>query len=447
MRKRLYSLSGLTSAADNRGNRAQYTLDANGNRLSTAVKTDSGAGLDGQPSPSDTAKTSAQAMSIDNASNRLLGFVQTQSLARGGQSLASATSPVDFSLDAAGNLTHDGASGFDYDSANRPAQARIRQGGEAFKVAYLHNALGQRVFKSEAQAIQGLPNEAELGAPFIAWLKARFAWLFAPAQTNAMLGQSYVYAEGALPGHALLGEYGNGGNASAASGGSAEYIWLPTDDGNAMPVGVVRGGQLYAVHSDHLATPRLITDSGNKPVWQWPYSAFGDNQPTGVLQATPVLQATKPPMTYNLRYPGQYFDEEAKLLQNYFRSNQAAQGRYTQADPIGLGGGLNRFGYVGGNPLSYTDPEGLSPKPDWWNKMWAPPDTSKCVTAECAAGLLPAPPDNRTQPQIDYGQCKVVCNIAAAVPVAACNAAFGGGIPGAILGAAGRMSVCAMVCK
>ena len=163
----------------------------------------------------------------------------------------------------AGNLTHDGASGFDYDSANRPAQARILQSGEAFKVAYLHNALGQRVFKSEAQAIQGLPNEAELGAPFIAWLKARFGWLFAPAQSNALLGQSYVYADGALPGYALLGEYGNGG--------SAEYIWLPTDDGQAVPVGVLRGGQLYAVHSDHLATPRLITDSANQPVWQWPY--------------------------------------------------------------------------------------------------------------------------------------------------------------------------------
>ena len=59
---------------------ASYSYDANGNRLSASIETDAGAGLDGDSGPSDTAKTSAQAMNIDTASNRLLGFVQTQSL-------------------------------------------------------------------------------------------------------------------------------------------------------------------------------------------------------------------------------------------------------------------------------------------------------------------------------------------------------------------------------
>jgi RHS repeat-associated protein len=64
---------------------------------------------------------------------------------------------------------------------------------------------------------------------------------------------------------------------------------------------------------------------------------------------------------FNLRYPGQHFDKESNLSYNDFRSYRSQDGRYTQADPIGLEGGWNRFGYVGGNALSYTDPTGELP--------------------------------------------------------------------------------------
>jgi RHS repeat-associated protein len=60
-----------------------------------------------------------------------------------------------------------------------------------------------------------------------------------------------------------------------------------------------------------------------------------------------------------LRFPGQYADSETGLFYNYYRTYQPTQGRYTQADPIGLDGGWNRFGYVEANPLSWIDPEGL----------------------------------------------------------------------------------------
>ena len=62
---------------------------------------------------------------------------------------------------------------------------------------------------------------------------------------------------------------------------------------------------------------------------------------------------------FNLRYPGQFFDQESGLHYNYFRSYQPSTGRYTQPDPIGLEGGMNLYGYADGSPMTRTDPLGL----------------------------------------------------------------------------------------
>ena len=36
-------------------------------------------------------------------------------------------------------------------------------------------------------------------------------------------------------------------------------------------------------------------------------------------------------------------------------------GHYTQTDPIGIAGGLNTYGYAGGDPVNFSDPFGLCP--------------------------------------------------------------------------------------
>jgi RHS repeat-associated protein len=63
-----------------------------------------------------------------------------------------------------------------------------------------------------------------------------------------------------------------------------------------------------------------------------------------------------------LGYPGQWKDPATGLFQNWHRDYDPTLGRYVEADPIGLGGGSNLYGYVGGNPVNLVDPEGLAPK-------------------------------------------------------------------------------------
>ena len=45
----------------------------------------------------------------------------------------------------------------------------------------------------------------------------------------------------------------------------------------------------------------------------------------------------------NLRLPDQYFDEETGLHQNWNRDYAPGIGRYVQADPLGIFGGMNVY--------------------------------------------------------------------------------------------------------
>ena len=54
------------------------------------------------------------------------------------------------------------------------------------------------------------------------------------------------------------------------------------------------------------------------------------------------------------------YDAASGTNYNYFRDYDPSIGRYVESDPIGLGGGLNTYGYVKGNPLIYVDDDGLA---------------------------------------------------------------------------------------
>lgn len=127
-----------------------------------------------------------------------------------------------------------------------------------------------------------------------------------------------------------------------------DYIWL--DD---LPVAVVDSqrtrSRLDYVLADGLDTPRVIQNARGTTIWHWPLAdnPFGERQ------------ARDRGYTYNLRFPGQYYDDETGLHQNVNRDYDPATGRYRQVDPIGRSGGQwSLYGYASGNPLNRADPMG-----------------------------------------------------------------------------------------
>jgi len=117
---------------------------------------------------------------------------------------------------------------------------------------------------------------------------------------------------------------------------------------NGTLAAIIENNQIYYVHTDHLGTPHVITEQNQHIVWQATYTPFG--------QATIITQT----LENNIRFPGQYFDQETQLHYNYFRYYDPQTGRYITSDPIGLSGGINTFGYVQGDPLGWIDPFGLA---------------------------------------------------------------------------------------
>ena len=107
-------------------------------------------------------------------------------------------------------------------------------------------------------------------------------------------------------------------------------------------------------HHDQLGTPLQATDKAGNIVWAANFDAFGRANIT-----TPQATVDKPTITSNLRLPGQYEDLETGLHYNWHRYYDAEVGRYVTSDPIGLEGGINRYSYVRGSPLSFVDPMGL----------------------------------------------------------------------------------------
>ena len=129
-----------------------------------------------------------------------------------------------------------------------------------------------------------------------------------------------------------------------------EFVYL-----NGQPLAVVDHGAdaLYYIHNDHLGTPQAMSDESGTRVWTAVYDPFG----AAVVDEDPDQDGMS--VTLNLRFPGQYYDQETGLHYNYYRTYDPSTGRYLESDPIGLAAGLNTYSYVSNTPTMRTDKYGL----------------------------------------------------------------------------------------
>jgi RHS repeat-associated protein len=166
-------------------------------------------------------------------------------------------------------------------------------------------------------------------------------------------------------------------------------------------------------------------------MWTWFSDPFG----TTAANTNPAGAGT---FIYNLRFPGQIYDSQAGLQQNYFRDYDPAIGRYIEADPLGTVPGIGLsvmipkdvrsyfsrasltlrtalglnplYTYVRDNPINRIDPRGLD---DYSNE---------CVGRYSSCGVTQVPGSSTIWNWLRLQVCKRSINQACATaPMACCE--------------------------
>jgi RHS repeat-associated protein len=205
-----------------------------------------------------------------------------------------------YSYDAAGNLLNDGTHSYAYDAENRISN--VDNGSTA---SYVYDANGQRVRKTTSSG--SVDYLYDLAGHEITEVSSSGSW-----------NRGEVYA---------------GGRHLATYNNSTTYL----------------------IHSDHLGTERVRTDSSGTSCETVASLPFGDWQTTSGSCGDPS------PM----HFTGKERDSESGLDNFGARYDSSSLGRFMSPDPYNAGAFLdapqswNAYSYVLNNPLNAIDPNGL----------------------------------------------------------------------------------------
>jgi RHS repeat-associated protein len=119
--------------------------------------------------------------------------------------------------------------------------------------------------------------------------------------------------------------------------------------------------QVSYLTSDHLGSPRIITDNIGKVIARKDFNAFGDE--TNSAQRTDALGYK--PEEVRQDYTGYQKDDESGLEFAQARYYNNKHGRFTSVDPLVASANVkdpqtfNRYSYAMNSPYKFTDPLGL----------------------------------------------------------------------------------------
>ena len=121
--------------------------------------------------------------------------------------------------------------------------------------------------------------------------------------------------------------------ANGESGHSQNIVWLQMrpvvalDNSTNSTNSKATDTRISWLHSDHLLTARAATDINQNLIWRWHNDAFG------VGEAENFVDESAQELTLNLRFPGQYYDQESGQHYNYFRTYDLKSASFNQIYP------------------------------------------------------------------------------------------------------------------
>jgi RHS repeat-associated protein len=232
---------------------------------------------------------------------------------------------ITFSYDAAGNLLNDGTHSYTYDSEGRVLTV------DGSSTSYVYDAFGRRAQK-----------------------------------TVSGTAYQFIYDESGR----VIDELTSGSWISGELYAGATHVATYT------------GSTTYFDHSDWLGTSRVRSNVSGVNAEHCTNLVFGDAM-------------NCPGTDWSLRhFTGDWHDSESNLEDTWFRKYSTTEGRWTSPDPAGLAAvdptnpqTWNRYAYVGNNPLSFTDPEGLQRcvpgTPNYENDCATPPPAEDAPPEVC----------------------------------------------------------------